>query len=176
MKRLAPIFIIISIFSSTTHASQLDELKNKLNVEYKVTVNRSEYLPSISDVYVSNKSYLKLMRDKNLSGQADYILSIAENIDEAYFIGAVMCLESGWGTSKLSKNKNNYFGIMAYGDDPYNKATTFDSYKNSIDEFVKIVKGYNKSTIDEIGSIYCESSDWSSKVKTLMNSLKEGDE
>lgn len=47
-------------------------------------------------------------------------------LDPRYLV-AHAALESGWGTSKISRDKNNFFGIGAFDDSPYASAYTFDS-------------------------------------------------
>ena len=43
------------------------------------------------------------------------------------YILAHAALESAWGTSKIAKDKNNYFGIGAFDSSPYSSAYSFDS-------------------------------------------------
>lgn len=43
------------------------------------------------------------------------------------YIMAHAALESAWGTSKIAKDKNNYFGIGAFDSSPYSSAYTFNS-------------------------------------------------
>ena len=45
-------------------------------------------------------------------------------LDPRYIL-AHAALESGWGTSKISKDKNNYFGIGAFDSSPYKSAYSF---------------------------------------------------
>lgn len=47
-------------------------------------------------------------------------------LDPRYIL-AHAALESGWGTSKIAKDKNNYFGIGAFDSSPYQSAYTFNS-------------------------------------------------
>lgn len=53
------------------------------------------------------------------------------NLDPRYLI-AHAALESGWGTSDISKDKNNFYGIGAYNHDPYKCAKTFNTTSSGI--------------------------------------------
>ena len=59
-------------------------------------------------------------------GQASSIIAAANQtgLDPRYLL-AHAGLETAWGTSDQAKNKNNYFGINAYNDDP-SQATSFE--------------------------------------------------
>ena len=43
------------------------------------------------------------------------------------YLVAHSALESAWGRSKIARDKNNFFGISAYDNNPYNAATKFDN-------------------------------------------------
>lgn len=47
-------------------------------------------------------------------------------LDPRYIL-AHAAIESGWGTSRISKDKNNYFGIAAFDSSPYASAYSFGS-------------------------------------------------
>ena len=51
-------------------------------------------------------------------------------LDPRYLLSHA-AIETGWGKSKLAREKNNYFGIQAYNDDPINSAKTFGSGLNA---------------------------------------------
>lgn len=62
--------------------------------------------------------------------------SAQADLDPRYII-AHAANETGWGVSRICKEKNNYFGIGAFNHDPYNKAYTFDSAESGIIEGAK---------------------------------------
>lgn len=64
-------------------------------------------------------------------GEEFLIASQEADLDPRYLI-AHAALETGWGVSRICKDKNNYFGIGAYNHDPYNKAKTFNSAESGI--------------------------------------------
>jgi len=49
--------------------------------------------------------------------------------------------ESGWGSSWISQNKNNLFGINAIDSDPYNSATSFETVQDCIEYHVQYILG-----------------------------------
>lgn len=104
-----------------------------------------------------------------------------ENCIPASIIIAISILESGYGTSKLSKNKNNYFGVK--------KNNYYRSYENdtaSFNDFCAIIsrkKFYNLLTqnntmdykiwVNKIKSTgYSESPTWSNKVLHIIKIYK----
>lgn len=52
-------------------------------------------------------------------------------LDPKYIV-AIAGLESSWGRSTIAREKNNYFGITAYNNDPYNSAKSFSSMEDGI--------------------------------------------
>ena len=51
--------------------------------------------------------------------------------------------ESGWGSSKIAKDKKNLFGFGAYDRSPYDSAVTFATYEEGIETVAKyLVKNY----------------------------------
>jgi len=91
----------------------------------------------------------------------------------ALFTIAVMKLESGNGSSKLAKKKNNLFGLNASGANPHDKAFSFETKGDSVRKFGQLLsdnyvdKGY--TTIEKIAKKYCPAnSQWPKLVKNIM--------
>jgi uncharacterized protein YgiM (DUF1202 family) len=105
----------------------------------------------------------------------EIVLEVEEEYGiNAYFTIAVMKLESGNGSSRLAKNKNNLFGLNAIDGDKYNKAFSFKTKGDSIRKFGQLLsknyvgKGY--TTIEKVAKKYCPANtQWSGIVKTIMN-------
>ena len=100
-----------------------------------------------------------------------------ENLETKYGVNALFALavckqESGMGTSRLAKTKNNLFGMY----DSTNKCwTAYDSKESSINAFGSLISGssyYNEKTVDEIAVHYCASGpqDWAKAVQSIMRS------
>ena len=102
--------------------------------------------------------------------------------EDKYGVNAILLMamakhETGNGTSELFNDKNNLFGFNAVDDDPYNKATHFETPADSIDTLAKHLKEnyldpkgsyYNGVSTDGIGISYATDPDWASKVNWMM--------
>jgi hypothetical protein len=91
----------------------------------------------------------------------------------ALFTIAVMKLESGNGSSRLAKSKNNLFGLNAISGDKNNRAFSFETKGDSVRKFGQLLsenyvgKGY--TTVERIAKKYCPAnSEWSGLVKNIM--------
>lgn len=107
-------------------------------------------------------------------GLEQTILEVEEEYGiNALFTIAVMKLESGNGSSRLAKNKNNLFGLNATGKDAHKRAFSFETKGDSVRKFGQLLsknyvgKGY--TTIEKIATKYCPAnSKWSGLVKNIM--------
>ena len=74
---------------------------------------------------------------------AEYFYYIEKQYNvNGLFVAAVGIHESGWGTSRISKNKYNLFGYGAYDSNPYNGAYEFSNYSESIDLIARVFVKY----------------------------------
>jgi flagellar protein FlgJ len=92
--------------------------------------------------------------------RSDYVLKyqgIASKVGRAFGINPIVILaqaaiESGWGTSNLAQNHNNFFGVTAYGNvNPYWKGgkyvstssglpfRTYDSVEAGFSDFARLL-------------------------------------
>ena len=88
-----------------------------------------------------------LTDDKDVNGvfqdNAEYFYYIEKQYNiNGLFVAAVGIHESGWGTSRISKDKYNLFGYGAYDSNPYNGAYTFSDYSESIDLIARVFVKY----------------------------------
>ena len=171
-----------------TEKNRVAELKNNLNIEMDLT-NKSGLTLSDYKTMLSNISL-----DRN--GIFEQNAEVFYNVEQKYkingiFLAAIGIHESGWGTSKLASEKYNLFGYMAYDRDPYNSATTFENYENSINTVAEaLAKNYlyvngtkindditargtyfNGSTIQSVNQRYASDQDWYEKVYGYMQYL-----
>ena len=66
--------------------------------------------------------------DSRLAGKGATFKAAEEKYGvNALYLVAHSALESAWGRSKIARDKNNFFGISAYDNNPYNAATKFDN-------------------------------------------------
>jgi hypothetical protein len=107
-------------------------------------------------------------------GLEETILEVEQQYGiNALFTIAVMKLESGNGSSRLAKNKNNLFGLNATSGDKNSRAFSFETKGDSVRKFGQLLsksyvgKGY--TTVDKIATKYCPAnSKWSGLVKNIM--------
>lgn len=57
----------------------------------------------------------------------------------ALYLIAHSALESAWGTSKIARDKNNFFGIAAYDHNPYDAATKYSGIRTGILDGAKFI-------------------------------------
>jgi hypothetical protein len=120
----------------------------------------------------------KLLKGTELAGHGlEKVIMNMEDIYgiNTYFTIAVMKLESGYGKSNLSKNKNNLFGLNAIDGDESNKAFSFKTKGDSVRKFGQLISkhylGKGFTTVEKISSKYCKANPkWSGLVKSIMNS------
>ncbi len=98
----------------------------------------------------------------------------------AYALAAIALHESGFGQSKIAKQKHNLFGFQAYDNSPYKSAKSFDSYEQGIFHVADYLKKnylsvdgkyYNGTTLNAIGKNYATDPKWSQKVEAIMKAL-----
>lgn len=74
-------------------------------------------------------------------GKGKEFLEVSKEVDlDPRYLVAHAALESSWGTSKIAKEKNNFYGIGAYNSSPYESAKSFPSTKSGILEGAKWIK------------------------------------
>lgn len=107
------------------------------------------------------------------------------------FLAAVGIHESGWGTSKISKEKKNLFGYGAVDSNPYGGAYSFNSYSEGIDLLARVFikyylnpkgtviydgdiangKFYNGNTVSSVNVKYASDKNWANSVYKWMTHL-----
>lgn len=94
----------------------------------------------------------------------------------AVFIVAITVLESGWGESRLAKEKFNVSGFTAYDSNPYHFATSFDS----LDECIMVTGETLRETyvlndltsVYNIGHVYASDEQWASKIVDIVSTIE----
>ena len=118
------------------------------------------------------------------------------NVEKKYkingiFLAAIGIHESAWGTSRIANDKINLFGYMAYDNDPYNSAKTFENYEDAINTVGEALatnylyvrgtvinegitaKGtyFNGTTAKSVNVRYATDEGWADKVFSYMQFL-----
>ncbi len=140
------------------------------------------------------KKILSDSKDTNkiFQSNAEYFYYIEKQYNiNGVFVAAVGIHESGWGTSKIARDKNNLFGYGAYDSNPYNGAYQFSTYSECIDLIARVFvkyyinpKGtsiyggekaagtyYNGATLSGINTKYATDKNWANGVYNHMKYL-----
>ena len=146
---------------------------------------------------LSLEQFKKILEDskdvnKVMEKNAEYFYYIEKQYNiNGVFVAAVAIHESGWGTSKISKEKYNLFGYGAYDSSPYNSAYEFSDYSESIDLIARVFvkyylnpkgtaiyggeqasgKYYNGSTLTGVNKKYATDKNWANAVYKHMEYL-----
>jgi flagellum-specific peptidoglycan hydrolase FlgJ len=80
------------------------------------------------------EDYFDARKKPGLKGIGEAVIAASEKytINATYIVSHAI-LETGWGTSKIYKDKNNLFGWSAFDDSPFSSATGFPSREACID-------------------------------------------
>ena len=171
-----------------TEKNRVAELKNNLNIEMDLTnksgLTLSDYKTMLSNISLDKNSIFEQNAEVFYNAEQKYKIN-------GIFIAAIGIHESGWGTSKLALEKYNLFGYMAFDRDPYNSATIFENYENSINTVAEaLAKNYlyvngtkindditargtyfNGTTIQSVNTRYASDQGWYEKVYGYMQYL-----
>ena len=152
----------------------------------------------------SDVTTLDLRKPSGLSvGQADSILrgTGLEGLGKAFveaeqnhgvnavYLMAHAAWESAWGKSKISREKNNLFGYMAYDKSPYKSAKRFQSKAEGIDVVARFISQnylhesgpyYHGPTLRGMNVRYATDENWNrgiaKVIRHLIKKLPSGDQ
>lgn len=86
-------------------------------------------------------------------------------------LAAICAHESGWGTSRLARERNNLAGLGAYGP---GLGMAFESRADCIDYLARLLAG-RPGTLTEVGAWYAEDPGWAAKVAACMKIIAEAE-
>ena len=185
---------------ATTYINPREENEEESNIS---TQNTTQISKLSFDMALNKPSGLSLEQFKKVLSDTKDVNKIFENnaeyfyyIEKQYninglFVAAIGIHESAWGTSKISKDKNNLFGYGAYDSNPYNGAYSFSDYSESIDLIARVLvkyylnpKGtsiydgqqaagtyYNGATLSGVNTRYATDKNWANSVYSHMKYL-----
>ena len=163
-------------------------LKNNLNIDMDLSMTSGLTLSDYKTVLSNNLSDKNKIFEQN----AEFFYKAEQKYKvNGIFIAAVGIHESAWGTSKIANDKNNLFGFTAYDSDPYNSATSFDTYENAInkvaetlstkylhvagtkisDDLIATGTYFNGTTAKSVNTRYASDQGWADKVFNYMQYL-----
>lgn len=168
--------------------NRIATLKNNLNVDMDLSVPSGLTLSDFKTVLSNNLS------DKNkiFEQSAEYFYKAEQKYKvNGIFLASIGIHESAWGTSKIANDKNNLFGFTAYDSDPYNSATSFETYENAINKVAEVLSTkylhvagtkisdeltatgtyFNGTTAKSVNVRYASDEGWADKVFNYMQYL-----
>ena len=162
-----------------TLETKLQDAKQKEQLDSVISENK---------VTTSNLPEDLFKKDGALAGKEDQVAEIAEKYGlEPEFLAAIMCLETGYGSSSLLNSCNNPGGTTGSGSaGSYTTSdgrtfAKYNSIEDGIEAMAKNLSGYTKyegvssvdiDHVDAIGNKYCVGGDWANKVRTIYNKIK----
>lgn len=88
----------------------------------------------------------------------------------ALVLAGVIALESGWGSSKIARDKNNLAGLGAYDDCP-GSAIRFGSREECVMYLARLLRDKPGDNLREIGIWYASDPGWAEKVAGYMRAI-----
>ena len=175
--------------SSNSGNSGQNSNQNVQKLSFGMSLNKPSglSLEQFKKVLTDDKDTNNVFQDN-----AEYFYYIEKQYNiNGIFVAAVGIHESGWGTSKISKEKYNLFGYGAYDSNPYNGAYTFSDYSESIDLIARVFvkyylnpkgtsiyggetasgKYYTSPTLSGVNSKYASDKNWANAVYKQMQYL-----
>ena len=107
-------------------------------------------------------------------GQAFYGAEKAYGTN-AVILAAICAHESGWGTSRLAREKNNLAGLGAYDGREYSSGIRFDSRTDSIMFLAELLAG-KPGTLEQVGRWYASDPGWAQKVTGCVKCIAQKSE
>ncbi len=149
---------------------------DKLSENGLVTFSNVREKSKVSAEYIDSK-----LKGTQLEGLGSaFKKAEEENGINALFLLGLAIHESGFGSSRIAKDKNNLFGFQAYDSSPYSSAKSFSSFEESIDTVAKYLsenylspdgKYFNGYSISAIGKKYATDSNWANGIENRIKKL-----
>lgn len=180
--------------TSATLFPEVVELCRKQRILIKVNSAMDVNKPS----GLSREDFVRVLsnhredKDHIIEQCAEFFYEAEQNYNiNGLFLASIGIHESNWGTSNISKQKNNLFGYGSYDSSPFSSSYTFESYQYGIDLVAKVLvkyylnepgtaifdnevavgSYYNGPTIAGVNVRYASDTNWSNRVYSIMESL-----
>ncbi len=127
----------------------------------------------------------KTREDSMMRGMGATFLKAGQEygLDPRYLI-AHAAEETGWGTSKIARDKGNFFGIGAFDDSPYSSAFEFKDGKGSLAErgimggakwISEHYYGKGRTNLDKMKAAgYATNATWAPNIASIMSGAPTG--
>ncbi len=182
--------MLVSEFTNPEYVQKciMQKTLNEVNFDMDVSKPSGLTLEQFKQILSNNPKDINKIFENN--AQVFYYVEQKYNIN-GLLLAAMGIHESAWGTSKISKDKQNLFGYGAYDHDAYNSAFTFNGYQEGIETVARalaknylnppgtIIYGgetatgqyYNGTTIKSINIRYATDENWANAVFNIMEGL-----
>jgi beta-N-acetylglucosaminidase len=87
-------------------------------------------------------------------------------------LAAIAAHESGWGRSRIAKEKNNLAGLGAYDHSP-GSAIRFESREECVMFLAELLRDRPGESLEEIGWWYASDPRWAAKAGRCMKIIAE---
>lgn len=104
-------------------------------------------------------------------GQAFYGAEKDNGIN-ALVLAAICAHESGWGTSRLAREKNNLAGLGAYDGREYSCGMAFESREACVMYLARLLRD-KPGTLEQVGMWYASDPRWAAKVAGCVKIIAE---
>jgi beta-N-acetylglucosaminidase len=121
------------------------------------------------------------LRSQGRVGHSQVYVDVARQLDiNPFYIAAHAAWDTGWGTSRIFRDKNNAFGYGAFDRCPSDCALSFDSVQDggvfamgrvNANYLTPGGKFYNRSTLAGMNVRYATDQNWKYGIAGIMNSL-----
>lgn len=161
----------------------LDIIEQRYSTYHSIKNNASEApILSLSGFTPSmfEKAWEKL-NYSTMTGTGQMFVNVEKKTGvNAVFLAALALHESGGGTSRIYKDKNNLYGFGAYDGTPYQSAYTFDTPEEGtlyVADFMRREylsrdgRWYSGETLKDVGKRYATCEDWSELVASHMRDI-----
>ncbi len=175
--------ILTDKLGETPKVPAMDKLQTKVNPNVSERVMKAEDI--ISDVSTRSTGSSAIINRYFAGTKLSGLGNAFEKAGEKYgvnpiFLASIAALESGYGESKIARDKNNLFGYGAYDEDPYKYAKSFSTVQNGIDIVASKIsedyldeagKYYNGKTTEGVNVRYATDKEWHNKIDKIIRNM-----
>ena len=111
-----------------------------------------------------------------LAGIGEALVAAEEEIGvNGVVLAGIIIHESGWGTSRLARERNNLAGLGAYDGREYAYSMTFGSRENCIMFLARLLRD-KPGTLEQVGRWYASDPRWAAKVAGCVKCIAQKSE
>ncbi len=167
-----------------------EELTELLSMRYKTYqtalsrqgANHPVLTPSGFSARQFDDAWKKLGADGLVGTGEAFVRAEAQTGVNALVLASIAAHESGFGRSRIARDKKNLYGFGAYDSSPYDSAHNFSSFQEGtikVAEFLsrnylsRSGRYYQGDNLYSINTYYATSQDWAEKVAGMMRIIAE---